>query len=74
VAGGLLGLAREASGLVGISVIGVVVTAGRAVPAHGRLGGPFIAGYGTGLLAAAGLALAGAVIASLTLPGRARRG
>jgi Major Facilitator Superfamily len=70
VAGGLLGLAREASGLVGISVIGVVVTAGRAVPAHGRLGGSFVSGYGAGLFAAAGLALAGAVIAGLTLPGR----
>src|SRR5580698_6244722 len=35
VAGGLLGVAREASGLVGIAVIGVIVTAGRPVPAHG---------------------------------------
>ena len=70
VAGGLLGVAREASGLVGITVIGVIVTAGHAVPAHGRLGPAFVAGYGTGLLAAAGLVALGALIAWRTLPGK----
>jgi EmrB/QacA subfamily drug resistance transporter len=68
LAGGLLGVAREASGLVGISVIGLIVTSGQAVPAHGRLGGAFVAGYGTGLMAAAGLVALGAVIAWRTLP------
>src|ERR1700733_13436429 len=68
LAGGLLGVAREAAGLVGISVIGLIVTSGQAVPAHGRLGGAFVAGYGTGLMAAAGLVALGAVIAWRTLP------
>jgi predicted MFS family arabinose efflux permease len=69
VASGLLAVAREASGLVGISALGLIVTAGHQVPAHGRLGGGFVGGYGAALLTAAGLVLAGAVIAGLTLPG-----
>jgi EmrB/QacA subfamily drug resistance transporter len=69
VAGGLLAVAREASGLVGIAAIGLIVTAGRPVPPHGRLGGAFTSGYGAGLVTAAVLALAGAVIARRTLPG-----
>jgi EmrB/QacA subfamily drug resistance transporter len=70
VASSLLGVAREASGLVGISVIGLIVSAGHPVPTRGRLGGAFVSGYGTGLLAAAGLVLVAALIAGRTLPGR----
>jgi EmrB/QacA subfamily drug resistance transporter len=73
VAGGLLGVAREASGLVGISVIGLIVAGGRAVPPHGALPAGFAGGYGLGLLAAAALVALGAVIAGRTLPGPARR-
>jgi predicted outer membrane lipoprotein len=72
VASGLLGVAREASGLVGISVIGLIVTAGHPVPARGRLSGAFAGGYGTGLLVAAAFALLAALIAERTLPGARR--
>jgi hypothetical protein len=71
VAGGLLAAAREASGLAGIAVLGLVVTAGRPVPPHGRLGASFTAGYGAGLLTAAALAVVAAVIAARALPGPA---
>jgi EmrB/QacA subfamily drug resistance transporter len=72
VASGLMGVAREASGLVGISVIGLIVTAGRLVPVHGRLNAAFVGGYGTGLLVAAAFSLLAAVIAERTLPGPER--
>ena len=68
VASGLLAVAREASGLVGISALGLIVTAGHPVPPHGPLGAGFITGYGAALLTAAGLALIAAVIARVTLP------
>ena len=67
-AGGLLAVARETSGLAGIWVLGLIVAA--PVPAHGRLGGAFVSGYGAALGTAAGLALIAAVIAVLSLPGR----
>ncbi len=69
-AGGVLSAAREASGLAGIAVIGLIVTGGRPVAAHTAVTGAFLRGYGAGLMIAAGLALAGAVIAARTLPGR----
>jgi EmrB/QacA subfamily drug resistance transporter len=72
VASGLMGVAREASGLVGISVIGLIVTAGHLVPVHGRLNAAFVGGYGTGLLVAAAFSLLAAVIAERTLPGPER--
>jgi MFS family permease len=68
VASGLLAVAREASGLVGISVLGLIVTAGHPVPSHGPLGAAFTSGYGAALLTAAGLVVAAAVIAQVTLP------
>jgi MFS family permease len=71
VAGGLIAAAREASGLAGIAVLGLVVTAAHPVPPHGRLGAGFADGYGAGLLTAAALALVAAVIAARTLPGPA---
>jgi EmrB/QacA subfamily drug resistance transporter len=72
VAGGVLSLAREASGLVGISVIGLIVTAGHPVSPSGAVKETFTRGYGTGLLAAAALVTIGAVVARLTLPGTER--
>jgi EmrB/QacA subfamily drug resistance transporter len=69
-ASGLLSVAREASGLAGIAVIGLIVTGGHPLPARGAVSGTFVRGYGTGLTAAAGLVLIGAVIAARTLPGR----
>jgi hypothetical protein len=69
-ASGLLSVAREASGLAGISVIGLIVTGGHPLPARGAVPGTFVHGYGIGLMAAAGLALIGAVIAARTQPGR----
>jgi MFS family permease len=69
---GLLSVAREASGLAGIAVIGLIVTGGHPVPARGAVSDTFVRGYSTGLMAAAGLALIGAVIAARALPGPAR--
>ncbi|MEV4289465.1 MFS transporter [Nonomuraea bangladeshensis] len=57
VAGGVFSVSREVSGLFGIAAVGAVVLAAPS----------FAAGYATGLLAAAGLVLAGALIALRTL-------
>ncbi|MFK4039201.1 MFS transporter [Nonomuraea wenchangensis] len=57
VAGGVFSVGREVSGLFGIAAVGAVV---QAAPS-------FATGYATGLLAAAGLVLAGALIALRTL-------
>ncbi|MET8988624.1 MFS transporter [Nonomuraea wenchangensis] len=57
VAGGVFSVSREVSGLFGIAAVGAVV---QAAPS-------FATGYATGLLAAAGLVLAGALIALKTL-------
>ncbi|HEX2316969.1 MAG TPA: MFS transporter [Thermomonospora sp.] len=72
VAGGILGLAREVSGILGVGAIGVIVTtteasaaADGADPAHA-----FTAGYAAGLRTAAALLLVGALIALFTLPRR----
>lgn len=59
VAGGIFSVSREISGLFGIAAVGVVVHAA----------GGFATGYAAGLLAAAGLVLAGALISLATLPG-----
>lgn len=58
VAGGIFSVSREISGLFGIAAVGVIV--------HGA--GNFAAGYAAGLLVAAGLVLAGALISLATLP------
>ncbi len=68
-AGGLLSLAREASGIAGIGLIGLVVAAPGAAPASRAAGAAFARGYERGLLTAAALAVAGALIAWRTLPG-----
>jgi len=56
VAGGMFAVAREASGVLGIAGIGVVVIGG---------------GYTVGLAAAAVVVLGGALVSLVTLPGRA---
>ncbi|MFB4271140.1 MFS transporter [Nonomuraea sp. GTA35] len=58
VAGGIFSVSREISGLFGIAAVGVIVHAA----------GDFATGYAVGLLAAAGLVLAGALISLVTLP------
>ncbi|TYB58948.1 MFS transporter [Nonomuraea sp. PA05] len=58
VAGGIFSVSREISGLFGIAAVGVIVHAA----------GGFAAGYAVGLLVAAGLVLAGALISLVTLP------
>lgn len=65
VASSVLSLARESSGLAGICVITLIVTAAGS----GDGVGGFARGYGWGVLTAAAFALAGAVVALLTLPG-----
>ncbi|MEW9553745.1 MFS transporter [Nonomuraea sp. NPDC050783] len=64
VAGGVFSVSREVSGLFGIAGTGAVVHAA----------GSFATGYAAGLLVAAGLVLAGALIAVRTLDGRAPGG
>jgi MFS family permease len=59
VAGGVFAVAREASGVLGIAGVGVVVAA------HGDLAG----GYRLGLCVAAGLVWLGVLIGARTLPG-----
>jgi MFS family permease len=74
VAGGILNAAREASGLLGVTVIGAILTArqGAALAAGATPHAAFLAGYSAGLAAAAALVLAGGVIALRTMPGRAK--
>jgi EmrB/QacA subfamily drug resistance transporter len=64
VASGILNAAREVSALLGVTVIGAILTI-RQATAAGRGATPtraFLAGYTTGLLAAALLMLAGAAL------------
>jgi hypothetical protein len=72
VAGGILNAAREASGLLGVTVIGAILTArqGGALAAGATPHAAFLAGYSAGLAAAAALVLVGGVIALRTMPGR----
>ncbi|NJP93735.1 MFS transporter [Nonomuraea sp. FMUSA5-5] len=58
VAGGIFSVSREISGLFGIAAVGVIVHAS----------GNFATGYAAGLLVAAGLVLAGALISLVALP------
>src|SRR6266851_1716494 len=73
VAGGILNVAREASGLLGVTIIGAILTArqGAALAAGATPHAAFLAGYSAGLAAAAALVLVGGVIALRTMPGRA---
>jgi hypothetical protein len=63
-------LFRSASGLVGIGVIGLIVTASGSVPASRAAGTAFARGYERGLLTAAAFTVVGALVAWRTLPGQ----
>jgi MFS family permease len=65
VAGGILNAAREASGLLGVTVIGAILAArqGAALVAGATPHAAFVSGYSAGLAAAAALVLAGGAIA-----------
>ena len=65
VAGGILNAAREASGLLGVTVIGAILAArqGAALGAGATPQAAFVSGYSAGLAAAAALVLAGGAIA-----------
>ncbi|SEH01663.1 drug resistance transporter, EmrB/QacA subfamily [Nonomuraea solani] len=58
VAGGVFSVSREISGLFGIAAVGVIVQGA----------GSFATGYAAGLLVAAGLVLAGALVSLVSLP------
>ncbi len=72
VASGILNAAREVSALLGVTVIGAVLTTRQATAlGHGATASrAFLAGYTTGLIAAAVLVLAGAVVALRVLDRR----
>ena len=74
VAGGILNTAREASGLLGVTVIGAILTARQAaaLAAGATPAAAFTSGYSAGLAAAALLVLAGAAVALRALPGPAK--
>src|SRR5712691_9863081 len=69
VAGGILNAAREASGLLGVTVIGAILTARQAaaLAAGATPAAAFTSGYSAGLAAAAALVLAGGAVSLLTL-------
>lgn len=74
-AGGLLGLAREASGILGVAALGVIVTT-RQSAAHATGAPPrtaFMSGYSTALLTAAALTALAAAISHHTLPAGIRK-
>jgi len=74
VAGGILNAAREASGLLGVTVIGAILAArqGAALGAGATPHAAFVSGYSAGLGAAAALVLAGGAIALRALRDPAR--
>src|SRR6266581_1399526 len=73
VAGGILNAAREASGLLGVTVIGAILAArqGAALGAGATPHAAFVSGYSAGVAAAAALVLAGGAIALRALRGPA---
>jgi EmrB/QacA subfamily drug resistance transporter len=70
VASGLFNASREVAGLLGITVIGVVLTSREnALRAVGESpAAAFLSGYRLGLVVAAALVMAGGVVALFTLP------
>jgi EmrB/QacA subfamily drug resistance transporter len=72
VAGGILNAAREASGLLGVTVIGAILTARQAAAVAGGATpqAAFLSGYSAGLAAASVLVLAGAFLGLRTLRAR----
>jgi EmrB/QacA subfamily drug resistance transporter len=75
IASGIFNAGREVAGLLGITVIGAILTARQSTLLHaGRLPvDAFLGGYRTGLLVAAVLVAAGGVAAYVALRGAARR-
>ena len=70
VASGLFNASREVAGLLGITVIGVVLTARQTAAAHAHASTvvAFLDGYRLGLVVAAGLVAAGGAVAWFALP------
>ncbi len=71
VAAGILNTAREASGLLGVTVIGAILAARQAAALAGGVTphAAFLHGYSTGLAAAAAMVAAGGAIALRSLRG-----
>ncbi|CAM5263248.1 MFS transporter [Streptomyces aurantiogriseus] len=69
IAAGLFSATREASGVLGIAVVGVIVTYGQhsAASAGADADGAFLTGYRAGLCTAAALVAIGAPVAMYTL-------
>lgn len=69
VASGVFNASREVAGLLGITVIGVVLTARQAAARHAGAGpqAAFLSGYHVGLVAAGALVALGAVVAFVAL-------
>jgi hypothetical protein len=74
VASGIFNASREVAGLLGITVIGAILTARQTTALHaGRSAtDAFLTGYRTGLLVAAALVAAGGLAAYLALRGARR--
>lgn len=72
VASGVFSVSREVSGIFGIAAVGVLVLTGsdRMLSAGGSPAEAFMHGYSTGLLCAAALVAAGALVSLWALPGR----
>jgi hypothetical protein len=75
VASGIFNAAREVAGLLGITVIGAILTARQSAEVHAGsapLDG-FLSGYRAGLLVAAALVAAGGIAAFFALRGTTQR-
>jgi EmrB/QacA subfamily drug resistance transporter len=75
VASGIFNAAREVAGLLGITVIGAILTARQSAAVHGGSAplDAFLTGYRSGLLVAGLLVAAGGVAAYLALRGTTQR-
>src|SRR5664279_5897659 len=75
VASGIFNAAREVAGLLGITVIGAILTARQSAAEHGGSAplDAFLTGYRSGLLVAGALVAAGGVAAFLALRGTTQR-
>jgi EmrB/QacA subfamily drug resistance transporter len=70
IGSGVLQTFRQTGGVLGVAVLGAILTASiAAAPFDPRYAAQFVAGLHNALLAAAGIALAGAVAGALSVPG-----